>query len=106
MIGSPNIYVIEDCKEVDYDNPMIIGTAAEWVLVEADLETASELSAEWKSFHPPMYASDGVWVTESGDEIYLAHGEEVESLQEVAKWLDFKGDGDPRDFLEQKGRIF
>jgi len=106
-----NIYFLvgQANSSFEADDAAVIGSDIEGVLVECTLCEASELARKW-GLNAPMLAKDGVYVSESGDEIFVANGEQVKKIETVAEALDWPGlyecGLDAEDYLNTINRVF
>lgn len=106
-----NIYFLagQANSKFEGDHPSVIGSDIEGVLVECGLDEASQLAHKWNLRHP-MLAKDGVHYSESGDVVYIANGERVNNIEDVAKALDWSGQEesglDAEDYLHAISRVF
>lgn len=106
-----NIYFLagQANSQFEGDHSAVIGSDIEGILVECGLDEASELAREWGLRHP-MLAKDGVHYSASGDAVYIANGEQVNGVEDVAKALDWPGfeeSGlDAKDYLYTINRVF
>ena len=113
-----NIYLLNNATSVDYDNEHIVGAAQDFgVLVECSFEEASKLAREWGA-EKPRLAKDGVWISESGDEIFIANGEIVDDIAIVSDVLGYNEKEEEsgmapadyetshEDFLRNMDRVF
>jgi hypothetical protein len=104
-----NIYYLEgEVQNFDFDNAAIVGSDQSGIMVECSMEEASRLANEWQ-LRSPMLAKDGVHYSESGDVVYIANGEIVDNIEDVAQSLDWPGFEcglDAEDYLHSINRIF
>lgn len=106
-----NIYFLQGQANSNFegDHSAVLGSDYEGVLVECNLDEASQLARDWGLRHP-MLAKDGAHYSESGDVAYIANGEQVSDIEEVAKALDWPGFDasglDAEDYLHTINRVF
>ena len=106
-----NIYFLagQANSEFEADDPDIISTDRDGIMVECSLADASELARSW-GVKSPVLAKDGVHYSESGDVVYIANGKRVNEIETVAislGWPGFDESGlDARDYLDIINRVF
>lgn len=106
-----NVYFLRGNANDNFegDESEVLGCDQEGILVECNLDRASELAREWE-LSQPMLAKDGVHYSESGDVVYIANGKQVDNIETVAEVLDYPGFEqcglDEEDYLHSINRIF
>ena len=104
-----NIYFLagEGNGNFDGDESVVIGADQDGVLVKCSFDEAGRLAGEW-GLHQPLLAQDGIHYSESGDAVYIANGEQVNSAEAVAAVFGWTDEHylDAEDFLQQEKRVF
>jgi hypothetical protein len=96
---------------IDYDSGEIVCNDQQSVLVDCTFEEASQLATDWNC-KPPLIASAGKHIAESGDFVYIDdNGQMVQSATEVIEMENLINDvglssQDHDDVLHAAGLIF
>ena len=77
-------------ERFDECHPNVVCTDRFFILVDTTYNDACELASSW-GLEPPDEAPSGVYVAESGNEVYVADGKLEEGVEVVASFLGWKG---------------